>query len=185
MGLLSSPQRKAPPGKPSSPFARELIEKEIAHLKKKGSVRHAQEERRHLSRGLMILAILGVLWLYFMDPILYAYDRGDAIRTYLYLHKYGNDAKAAALAASGFLSAYETQQLDKRQGSFQDYFNGTEAADRKADALIRYLQGVHNLHQDNYPALSPLNKFRYTVFVKTGLTPPAQWEFLNPSIGIK
>jgi hypothetical protein len=181
---MESPNRNAPE-RGSEGFDRELIEKEIAHLKKGRSVRHAKEEARGFSRSLMVLAILAVLWVYCMDPILFAYHRGDAIRTYLYLHNYGDDRKAAALAASGYFSTIEVQQLNNRAGSFQDYFNGTEAAEKKSAALIRYMQGVHDLHNDNYAALTPLNKFRYVVFVKTGIAPPERWEFLNPSIGIK
>jgi hypothetical protein len=127
--------RRDPQGKPE-PFARELIEKEIAHLKKRRSVRNAHDEARSLSRGLMFLAIVAVLWLYCMDPFLFAYYRGDAIRTYLYLHNYGDDKKAAALAACGLLSSIEVQQLDNRAGSFQDYFNGTEAAEKKSASAI-------------------------------------------------
>jgi hypothetical protein len=182
--LLMEPPSRQASGKPEA-YNRELIEKEIAHLKKNRSVRHAQEQSRGYSRVLMITAILAMVWIYIMDPVLFAYHRGDAIRAYLYLHNYGSDKKAAALAASGYFSSYERQELDNRLGSFQDYFVGTEAAEKQADALSGYIQGVKNLHDDNYPALTPLNKFRYVLFVKTGLTPPVRWEFLNPSIGIK
>jgi hypothetical protein len=178
------PSTPRAPGK-SDPYNRELIEKEIGHLKKGRSVRNAQDQARGWSRTLMFAAICGALWIYIMDPVLFAYHRGDAIRTYLYLHNYGSDPKAAALAASGYFSDYERHGLDERTGSFQDYFVGTEAAEKKADALVRYLQGVHDLHNHNYASLTPLNKFRYVLFVKTGLTPPVRWEFLNPSIGIK
>jgi hypothetical protein len=175
---------RSPSGKPD-PFRRDLIEKEIAHLKKGRSVRTAGAEARGFSRVVMIAAILGAVALYVMDPLFFAYHRGDAIRAYLYLHNYGNDHKAAELAHSGYLSEYEQQVLDKRLGSFQDYFVGTEAAEKKADALILYLKGVHDLHHDAYAALTPVNKLRYVLFVKTGLNPPVRWEFLNPSIEIK
>jgi hypothetical protein len=167
------------------PYRRDLIEKEIAHLKKGRSVRTTGDDARAFSRTLMIAIILAAVWIYVMDPLLFAYHRGDAIRAYLYLHNYGNDRKAAELAQSGYFSEYERQVLDKRIGSFQDYFVGTEAAGKTADSLIGYLQGVRDLHNDHYATLTPLNKLRYVLFVKTGLNPPVRWEFLNPSIEIK
>jgi hypothetical protein len=169
----------------TDPFDRELIAQEIAHLQKARGVRHAQEQSRGLSRTIMFGALLLLVWLYFMDPVLFAYNRGDAIHAYLYLHNYGSDTKATALAASGYFSPSEKQALDRRIGSFQDYFVGTQAAEKKADALMAYTAGVRALHGDKYEALSPVNKFRYVLFIKTGLTPPVSWEILNPSVTIK
>ena len=133
--------------------------------------------------GGFICLVLAVLFgLYALDPILFSYNRGDAIRVYLYLHNYGNDQQAQAVAACGLLLPGEVRELNKRQGSFQDYFNGTEAAEKRADSLIRYMNGVHALHENRYAELSPLNKLRYILFVKTGLTPPIRWDFLNSSV---
>ena len=168
---------------PKDPFSRELIEKEIAHLKKKGSSRNNREAQRYTSRSLLTLAILAVLWFYAMDPFLHAYYRGNAVHAYLYLHNYGDDKKAAALADTRIFTTYEIKQLDERQGSFQDYFRNVEAANESSEDIIRYMNGVHDLHEGNYAKLTPFNKVRYELFVKTGLTPPMRWDFLDPSIG--
>ena len=171
-------------GKPArpSPFSRELIEKEIAHLKKGRSVRQTREARGGWTRTLLSLAVLVLVGLYALDPVLFSYHRGEAIRAYLYLHNYGDDRQAEAVAATGLLKPGEVRELNRRRGSFQDYFGGTEAAEQKAAALIRYMDGVRALHEHRYDALTPLNKLRYILFVKTGLTPPIRWDVLNSSI---
>jgi hypothetical protein len=165
-------------GKPE-PFARELIEKEIEHLKNRRGVRHAQETPRAWGKIIACLVVLAVLWFYSMDAFLFSYARGDAIHVYLYLHNYGSDAKAHVMAASGLLTDNEVQQLNHRTGSFQDYFTGTGPAEQRAVELIAYMDQVHALQEGNYDALSPLNKVRYFLFVKTGLTPPIHWPFLD------
>jgi hypothetical protein len=177
---MSSPTDSQPPGQPQ--FKRELIEKEIGHLKKRQSVRHANESKRGRAKMLIAAAVFGLLWLYFMDPFLFSYNRGDAIRVYLYLHNYGADKKAQAVANSGLLTPYEVAQLNRRLGSFQDYFNGTAPAQKKADQLIAYMNQVHALHQRQYDSLSLVNKVRYFLFMETGLIPPTHWDGLNSSI---
>jgi hypothetical protein len=169
------------PSKPS-PFARELIEKEIEHLKKRRGTRHAGEHRRTWSKCLFTGVVLGLFWLWGMDAVLFSYNRGDAISVYLYLHNYGNDAKAAAVASSGLLTRAEVKHLDARQGSFQDYFKGTADAEAKGEELIGFMQQVNDLHQGRYERLSPLNKLRYFLFIKTGLIPPIRWDVINSSI---
>jgi hypothetical protein len=176
---MSSPHSQ-PPGQPQ--FARELIEKEIDHLKNRKSVRHAQETRRGWSKTIVVAAVLGVLWLYFMDVFLFSYNRGDAIRVYLYLHNYGDDQKAMAVANSGMLTPSEVAQLNRRQGSFQDYFDGTGAAQKKGTELIAYMAEVRALHQRHYDSLSLVNKIRCVLFMDTGLIPPTHWNALNSSI---
>jgi hypothetical protein len=177
---MSSPSDSHPPGQPR--FERDLIEKEIDHLKKRKSVRHAQETQRGWSKILIVTVIFGFLWLYFMDVFLFSYNRGDAIRVYLYLHNYGDDQKAKAVADSGLLTPYEVAQLNRRQGSFQDYFNGTGPAEQKANDLIAYMGQVHALHEHHYDSLSLVNKLRYGLFMETGLIPPTHWDGLNSSI---
>jgi len=176
---MSSPNSQ-PPGQPR--FERELIEKEIEHLKNRKSVRHAQEVQRGWSKMLIAAAVLGFLWLYLMDIVLFSYNRGDAIRVYLYLHNYGDDQKASAVANSGLLTPDEVAQLNRRQGSFQDFYNGTEAAEKKAGELIDYMNQVHALHNHQYDSLSTVNKVRYVLFMDTGLIPPTHWDALNSSI---
>ena len=171
------------PGPGNQPtFAPELIEKEIEHLKKRQGVRYTQETKRAKWKIAVTLAVLALIWLYTMDVFLFSYNRGDAIRTYLYLHNYGNDKKAQEVAASGLLTEYEVTQLNRRQGSFQDYFTGTVPAEQKAAELVTYMEQVHALQEGKFDSLSPVNKVRYCLFVKIGLTPPTRWQVLNSSI---
>lgn len=174
-------QSSSASGKPA-PFSRELIEKEIEHLKKRRGVRSAQDTERAWGKALLGLAVVALFWLYAMDPFFFSYNRGDAIRVYLYLHNYGNDAQARAVATCGLLTPSEVVQLDHRAGSFQDYFNGTGPAERKAAELEAYMDQVRALHQGRYESLSLVNKLRYFLFVKTGLIPPIRWQALNSSI---
>ena len=169
------------PSRPS-PFSRELIEKEIEHLKKRRGTRRASEHPRAWSKLILIGLFLGLLGLWGMDAVLFSYNRGNAINVYLYLHNYGNDAKAAAVADSGLLTPDEARQLDERQGSFQDYFTGTAEAEAKGTKLIGFMQQLNDLHHSRYERLSPLNKLRYFLFIKTGLIPPIRWNVLNSSI---
>lgn len=163
-------------------FAPELIEKEIAHLKKRKGVRNTEETKRAKWKIVVALGVVALLWLYTMDVFLFSYNRGDAIRVYLYLHNYGNNAHAQAVAACGLLTPYEVSVLNHRQGSFQDYFNGTVPADKCAADLVAYMDQVHALHDGKYDSLSTLNKVRYFLFIKTGLIPPTRWQALNSSI---
>ncbi len=165
-----------------APYARELIEKEIEHLKKRRGVRHAHQDDRAWGKGLLCCAVLGLLWLYAMDPFFFSYNRGDAIRVYLYLHNYGNEAHAQAIAACGLLTSSEVAQLNRRIGSFQDYFVGTSSAEHRGTELLAFMNQVKALHAGRYDSLSVINKLRYFLFVKTGLTPPIRWQALNSSI---
>ncbi len=174
--------KSATPATKPAPFARELIEKEIEHLKKRRGVRDAHQTDRAWGKGLICCAALGLLWLYAMDPFFFSYNRGDAIRVYLYLHNYGSDAKAQAVAACGLLTPAEVNQLNHRLGSFQDYFNGTSSAEHRGAELIAFMDQVKALHDGRYESLSLLNKLRYFLFVKTGLIPPIRWQVLNSSI---
>ncbi len=176
---MSSPSSKA--DKPA-PFDRGLIEHEIDHLKRRRGVRNANETERAWGSMLVFFAVVGVVWLYVMDPFLFSYNRGDAIHVYLYLHNYGSDAKAQAVAASGLLTPNEVAQLNHREGAFQDYFNGTSAAEQRAAELIAYMDQVHALHAGRYEDLSVVNKLRYFLFVQTGLTPPIRWTSLDSPI---
>ncbi len=165
-----------------APFARELIEKEIEHLKKRRGVRSADNTERAWSKILICAAVAGGLWLYAMDPFYFSYNRGDAIRVYTYLHNYGNDARARAVADCGLLEPSEVTALNRRTGSFQDYFNGTGPAEQRAAELIAYMDQVRALQQGQYESLSLVNKVRYFLFVKTGLPLPVRWQVLDSSI---
>jgi hypothetical protein len=177
MSTPTQPSRTKP-----APFSHELIEKEIGHLKKRQGVRHTHESRGAGWKFLVFCAMMAGVWFYVMDPFLFSYYRGDAIHDYLYLHNYGSDRKAQELAASGLLTPYEVAQLNRREGSFQDYFNGTGPAEAKAAQLIGYMAQVQALQAGRYDSLSPVNKIRYVLFMKTGLIPPTRWRILNSSI---
>jgi hypothetical protein len=168
--------------KPLSPYSPERIEHEIAHLRNRGSVRDPNARKRSPITWLITLAVLGLLWLYFMDPVLHSFRRGDAIHAYLYLHNFGSERKAQALADSGIFTAGEVQRLNHRQGSFQDYYSGPDAAERSANSVISYLQGVSDLQNGRYANLDFLGKVRYQLFVRFGILPPIQWAVFDPSI---
>jgi hypothetical protein len=175
---------KDPAEKPEVPiYGRERIESEIAHLKKPKSVRDLKAEKYAYARFIVVTLVLAIIGLYVLDPILFAYHRGDAIRAYLYLHNYGSDAKAQALASTRILTADEILTLNHRTGSFQDYYPSAQAATDKADEIIAYLQNVHNLHIGKYDQLTLLNKVRFYLFVQTGIPLPTEWSALNPSVG--
>jgi hypothetical protein len=180
MSLFSKDPSEKPP---VSPYAAERIEHEIAHLRKGSSVRDPKQARRSLAAWLLVLFVLGLLWLFFMDPILHGFKRGEAIRTYLYLHGFGSEQKARALLATGIFTEPEIEQLNRRQGAFQDYFSSPAAAERKSDAIVDYLNGVTNLHASRYEKLDPVGKIRYQLFVRWGLMPPTDWSAFDPSIG--
>jgi hypothetical protein len=171
------------PGNQPAPsaYSRERIEKEIGHLDKRTSVRHA-EEKRNRGRAAIIIAVLAFVSLYLMDPIVYSFARGDAIRAYLYLHHYGSDRKAQEILATGMFDASEIDHLNRRQGSFQNYFSSPPAADQAADKVLRYLKGVSDLHEGHYEHLDILGKIRYQLFVRWGLDPPMHWRIFDPSV---
>jgi hypothetical protein len=168
--------------KPLDPFAHERIEKEIDHLKKRKPVRDARAQSRRLGVWVTVLGILGLLGLFFMDPVVHSWERGDAIHAYLYLHNFGKEEKAQAIAASGIFTTSELDILNHRQGSFQDYFATPAAAAATADTVAAYMKGVANLHAQRYDRLDLLGKIRYQLFVRWGLDPPTDWDVINPSV---
>lgn len=168
--------------KPLDAFSRERIESEIDHLKKRKPVRDAREQGRRLGIWVSVLGVLGLLGLFFMDPVVFSWKRGDAIHAYLYLHNFGKEAKAQAIAASGILTTSDIDTLNHRQGSFQDYFPTPAAAAASADSIVAYMKGVEDLHARRYDRLDILGKIRYQLFVRWGLDPPTQWDMINPSV---
>jgi len=167
---------------PLPPYSFERIEREIAHLRKSGSIRSKPGENLTVTRMVSFIAICALLWLYFMDPFLYAYHKGDAIRTYLYLSHYGGEQKAQALVATRIFTASEIRALNHRQGSFQDYFSSPAQADQTADSIMNYMNGLYYLQMGDYDALDPIGKLRYLLFIKTGLLPPTDWSGLTPTV---
>jgi hypothetical protein len=166
-----------------SPTPYELIEPEIVHLKKGYSIRHGPRAKPKTPPWLLILAICALGWLYLMDPFLHAWYKGEAIRTYLYLHNYGAGLLADSLVASQIFSPDEVTALNRRQGSFQDYYTSPEAANREAEAIIKYMTALHLLHAGKYQQLNPVGRMRYLLFIRTGIVPPTEWSFLDPSVG--
>ena len=180
--LFSRNPEEKKPAPAHSPFAPERLEKETAHLRNRRSVRHLDATRHRGWPWLLVLLVLGLLWLFCMDPVLYSFQRDDAIRDYLYLHNCGSDAKARELAASGVLTPNEVERLDRRIGSFQDYYANSAAADQKADEIIRYMKGLSDLRAGRYESLGTVGKIRYQLFVRFGLIPPVKWNIFTPEV---
>lgn len=169
--------------KDSSPTPYELIEPEIVHLKKGYSIRYGPHAKKTTPPWLVIIAFCGLVWLYLMDPFLHAWYKGEAIRTYLYLHNYATGPLADSLIASQILSPDEVMVLNHRQGAFQDYYASPQAANHQAEVIINYMADLHLLHSGNYETLGPVGRMRYLLFIRTGLILPTQWDFLDPSVG--
>jgi hypothetical protein len=166
---------------PATPY--ELIEPEIVHLQKGYSIRHGQRSPRKAPPWVVVLGFLGLAWLYLMDPIIHAWYKGEAARTYLYLRNYGSAAEAQKLADTQILSADDLQILTRRQGSFQDYYASPTAASDQAAAIIDYMDNVKLLHAGKYEQLDPVGRMRYLLFIRTGLYLPTSWDFLDPGVG--
>ena len=172
----NTPEGSSPP----TPY--DLIGHEIGHLKKGSSVRHGNKIQRSTAPWLVLLALCGLVWLYIMDPVIHAWDKGEAVRIYLYLHNYDAGTTANKLIATQILSAEEVDALNHRTGSFQGYFASPEAANRKADALIEYMTNVNLLHAGKYEQLDPLGRMRYLLFIRPGIFLPTDWAFLDPTV---
>lgn len=161
----------------------ERIAPEVAHLKKSTSVRHGPGAATRTSLPYLItLLVCALLWLYGMDPVLYAWHRNDAIKIYVYLHNYGSQAKINALLATHIFTHDEISTLDARQGSFQGYFTSATEAEDQADSIVKYIQSVQDLHDGKYDQLDTLGKIRYVLFIKPGLYVPTSWNALNPAV---
>jgi hypothetical protein len=169
---------------PLDPYARERIEREIDHLSRKRSVRHGEKKPPgYRGAGFLTLVLIVLLGLFFMDPVLHSFRRGDAERAYLYLHHFGSDKKAQELLATGIFTPNEIDLLNQRQGAFHDYYPGPMEGAAAADSIIQYLKGVSNLQRGEYDKLSTLNKLRYQLFFHFGITTPTTWSMLDPVVG--
>jgi len=173
---------KATPKGPS-PTPYELIEPEIVHLKKGHSIRYGPRAKPKMPLWLILLAFCSLGWLYLMDPFLHAWYKGEAVRTYLYLHSYGTGPLLNDLIATQILSPDEVETLNRRNGSFQDYYASPQAANLEAQTIINYMTALRLLHAGKYQQLNPVGRARYLLFIRTGLVPPTQWSVLEPSIG--
>jgi hypothetical protein len=159
----------------------DLIEKEIGHLKKGRSVRHGSKVSGS-PPWLIVIALCGLAWLYLMDPFYHAWYKGEAIRAYLYLHTYGAGPEVGSLVSSQILSQGEITLLNQRSGSFRDYYKSPDAAARKSDAIVAYMNEVNLLHEGKYQPLDPVGRMRCLLFVRTGLILPREWAFLDPNV---
>ncbi len=174
---------KDPTAQPApSPYARERIEREIAHLKKPASVRDPKATRRSLAAWLIVLTVGSLLWLFFMDPILHGFKRTDAIHAYLYQRNCGSDQKGLALTGTGVFTPNEIDRLNQRHGAFQELFPSPAAADQTTQAVIEYFKGVADLHAGRYEQLDLVGKIRYQLFVRFGLQPPTDWNVFDSSV---
>lgn len=162
--------------------AYERIAPEISHLRKGSSVRHRPGAAGKGSAFFIVTVICVLLGLYFMDPFLYALRKYEAVRTYLYLHNCGTESQTRALIASQIFSEGEIAVLNRRQGSFQDYFSSPTQAAAQADSIENYMNGLRDLHAGNYQQLDFLGKVRYQLFIRTGVPLPTSWSSLNPSV---
>jgi hypothetical protein len=174
-------QRNTPEKSPPTP--RDLIAPEVAHLKRATSVRYGPKGKAKRPLWLVVLAFCGLAWLYLMDPIMHSWYKGEAVRTYLYLHNFGAGPMAGQLVASQILSTEEVTVLNHRTGAFQDYYSSPEAANREAQTIINYMANVRMLHSGNYEELDPVGRMRYLLFIWPGIVVPTQWDFLDPAVG--
>jgi len=166
-----------------SPTPHELIEPEIVHLKKGYAVRYGPKAKKRTPPWLVILALCVLTGLYIMDPVYHAWYKGEAAKTYLYLRNYGSGPLADNLIATKIFTEEEVDNLNHRQGSFQDYYESPAAANHQADVIIKYMNDVKLLHAGKYETLDPVGRLRYAIFIYPGLVLPEQWGFLDPSVG--
>ena len=179
-----------PPAPPKSlnapapgPYAIERIENEIAHLRKRESARHGPGHARTRRLAWFFILLGGaLLWLFFMDPVLHAVRRSQAIRDYLYLHHYGSENRANELMASKIFSPNEIVMLNRRPGDFRGYYASPVEANRTEKVIVDYLQGVENLHRGKSDDLDVVGQIRFAMFIRLGINPPTQWNFLDPAI---
>jgi len=173
---------KQSPEDKKAPTPHDLIEKEIQHLKKGTSVRHGGASKNRKMPWLIIIGFLGLAWLYLMDPFYRAWYKGEAIRTYLYLHQYGSQADLANLVNAHLLSLEEIDVLSHRTGDYREYYPSPDAALKRAETIVTYVNNVELLHAGKYQQLDPVGRMRYVVFIKIGIVLPTDWPFLDPTV---
>lgn len=180
---MSSLFDKDPNAKQELPiYGRERIEAEIGHLKKKGSVRDAKARRYAMAWTIVLIAVITLVTLYCLDPLLHSYYKGNAIKAYLYIHNYGNEATAQQLVATGILNREELIVLNRRQGAFQDSYSSPDAANADVQAILDYQAGLRRLQGGDFDKLTPVNKVRYYLFVVPGIPMPTDWQILDPAV---
>jgi len=173
---------KKDPAAEHEPSVYDRIGPEIAHLKKGANVRHGPAARKRLGGWVLLLFILGLVWLYIMDPVLYSLRKVEAIHVYLYLHSRDSDAAIKPLAESRMFTSMEISGLNQKQGSFDSYFSNPKDAEDKAAGIVSYMNGVRALQAGDYKQLDTVGKIRCILFIRNGIPVPTSWDFLNPSI---
>lgn len=177
-------QRKSDTASAPAPLTpRELIDKEIEHLKKRKMARYGDKPVRRASIWLAVVVVGGLIWLYIMDPVMHAWYKYDAAHAYRYLHNYGGGNELTELATSGILSPEEIHELNRSTNTDKDYYSTPLAGAKAARAIVDYMASVRQLHAGAYGNLDTLGRVRYTLFVRYGIIPPTKWNFLDPGIG--
>lgn len=168
---------------PATP--QELIEKEVAHLKKKrGTARYGDKPVRRASIWGLVIVMCGIVWLYIMDPVLHAWYKGEAIHTYTYLHNFGTSEQATELATSGILRPEEIVELNRSQKTDKDYYATPRDALQTAHTIILYMNSVRKLHDGKYEKLDFIGTIRYDLFLRNGLPTPTAWDGLDPAVNV-
>ena len=160
----------------------ELIEHEVAHLKKRGTARHGDKPHRSFALGTTLFILCAVLGLYILDPIMHAWYRYDAIHAYTYLHNFGVGKEADELATSGLFRPEEIVQLDRNLETDKDDYATPQDAAKTARTILHYMASVKALHAGRYEQLDWFERFRYDIFIRAGLMPPTAWDFLDPDV---
>ena len=164
------------------PTPHELIHKEVAHLKKGKSSRYGDKPVRRASTWALVSVICAVIWLYVMDPVLHAWYKGDAIRTYVYLHYFGTNEQAAELASTGILRPDEIVELDRNLETYKEDFASLRDAEISAKKIIQYMNSVKKLHAGKYEKLDFIGTVRYDLFIRNGIETPTEWNSLDPVV---
>lgn len=155
------------------------IEREILHLKNRGrspwSTKPGMKIFRIALGGLAVLLV--VLYLY--DPFAYAYHKSAAMRSYLYLQRWGDSVEVDRLKHSGYFSQEEIRLLNASKADPKDYYRNTTQAQQASYDALKYLQNVDSLYEMDLAHASWLDKARYELFIRWGILPPRQWRALN------
>ncbi len=163
-----------------SPNAQARLTVELADYRNRGKKNVRQVAPPSVWMLRMIL--LALVALYFADPFLYALHRAQAIRAYLYIHRYGDTRTLAGLGRSGLLMPTEQRALDNKRGDYRFYFQNPAEAQTAAEAACAYVQSARDLRSARVDRLNGVARLRYFLFVQFGLTPPLEWKALTPKV---
>ena len=170
-----TPEEKPPPPDPYAP------DRQGNRPSQKGQFRPSWNKEEPDANWLIVIAFLGLAWLYLMDPIYHAWYKGDAVSPGLSLPaQLWQRVGRAALAACGILGGEDIDNLNHRSGSFRDYYPSPDARRGHRQKIIRYMTNVRLLHDGKYEQLRPRwARMRYAIFIKFGIVVPTQWCFLD------